>query len=80
MFTELLANSRGRLSTVDLLVLISLDKLLSKTLHTFFTKTSYTNYTNSYTNEEFNCTEPSLQLVFLGKIIVRHIVEISKEA
>ncbi len=44
---------KGRLSTADLLVLTSLDPLLSilKTLFTFFYKTCYL-------NEEVNCTEP----------------------
>ncbi len=45
---------RGSLSTVDLLVLNSLDQLLVKMqiLLTFSTKTSYL-------DEEVNCTEPS---------------------
>ncbi len=53
---------RGRLSTVDLLVLNGLDQLILMTfLHKkklFFTKNSL--------NEEVNCTEPSLKLVFSG--------------
>ncbi len=44
---------RGRLSTVDLLVLTSLDKLLLKL------KTLFTSYKMSWINEEVNCTEPS---------------------
>jgi len=44
---------RGRLSTVDLLVLTSLDKLL------FILKYYFPFYKTSYLNEEVNCTEPS---------------------
>ncbi len=48
-----------RLSTVDLQVLTCLDKLLLilQASFTFFYKTSHL-------NEEVNCTEPSIQLVF----------------
>jgi hypothetical protein len=50
---------RGRLSTVDLLVLASSDQMLLKlqTIFTFFCKTSYL-------NEEDNWNEPSRQSVF----------------
>ena len=51
----------GRLSTVDLLVLTSLDQVIFifKILFSFFTKTSYL-------NELVNCAESSPQLVFLA--------------
>ncbi len=45
---------RGRLSTVDLLVLTSLDQLLFAVMIFF-----YLCYKTSYLNEEVNCTEPS---------------------
>jgi hypothetical protein len=45
---------KGRLSTVDLLVLTSLDQLL------LIVQTHYLHfYKTSYPNEEVNCTEPS---------------------
>ncbi len=52
---------RGRLSTVDLLVLTISYQFLSilKILFTFLTNTKYR-------NEEVNCTETSPQLVFRG--------------
>jgi hypothetical protein len=42
---------RGRLSTVDLLVLTSLDQFFDLLF-----------YKTSYLNEEVNCTEPSLSV------------------
>ncbi len=51
------SNWRGRFSTIDLLLLTSLDQLLLK-LKTLFT------FLTGYPNEEVNSTEPSLQLVF----------------
>jgi hypothetical protein len=51
---------RGRLSTVDLLVLTSLGQLL---LHWKYYKRFLFKKT-SYLNEEYNCTEPSPRLVF----------------
>jgi hypothetical protein len=50
---------RGRLSTVDL---HGLDQLLCKL------KIVFAYFKTSYLNEEVNCTEPSLKLVFLAKI------------
>ncbi len=44
---------RGRLSTVDLLLLTGLDRLL------FLVKMVYLHYKTSYFNEEVTCTEPS---------------------
>ncbi len=44
---------KGRLSTVDLLVLASLDQLI------FYWKYYLLFYKTSYLNEEVNCTEPS---------------------
>jgi len=46
-------NWRGRISTVDLLVLTCLGQLLLKS------KTSFTFLQTSYPNEEVNCIEPS---------------------
>ncbi len=51
------SNLRGRLSTVDLLILTSLDPLIF-ILNLF--------YKTRYLNEEVNSSEPSPQLVFLG--------------
>jgi len=51
---------RGRLSTVYLLILTSLDQLF------FIEKNIYVLYKTSYFNDEVKCTEPSPQLVFPG--------------
>jgi len=53
------SDRRGRLSTVDLRVLASLDQLLFilKILFTFFYKTTYP-------NEKVNCTKLSLTVIF----------------
>ncbi len=47
----------GRFSTVDLLVLTSLDQFVSKLKILFFLF-----YKTSYLNEEVNCTEPSTSI------------------
>jgi len=55
----------GRVSIVDLFLLTTLDYLLRvlKTLFIF--------YKTSYTNEEVNCTEPSLSVSILWLIMGR---------
>ncbi len=55
---------RGRLRTVDLFVLTSLDQLIFG-----IENINYLLYKTSYLNEEVNCTEPSLQLEFPGSVI-----------
>jgi hypothetical protein len=52
MYVQGILTEGGRLSTVDLLALTSLDQLLLTQQILFFYKTSYL-------NEEVNCTEPS---------------------
>ncbi len=49
---------KGKISTVDLLVLTSLDMLI------LYLKYYLPFFKTSYLNEEVNCTEPSLHLVF----------------
>ncbi len=64
---------RGGLSTVDLLVLTSLDSLLCflKILLTFL-------YKKSFLVEEINCTEPSSQLVFPANRIISNLWCVAK--